>query len=163
MKNKLLYISALVLMMSNFLFAQGSTPPVNANCEGAIFIAPSASECNSTVVSFENMNVFNGCYGEAELWYKTVVPESGVLVIVTDIEGTSSSNDPAITIYQGPCGSLGEPVIDCQEGLARATFQNVGDTILITIANLLDNMTTMCIFEPTINTSISKHHSQTQA
>lgn len=121
------------------------TPPVNDECVNAISISCSTI-CNFTSATLLGATISSnlpmpGCSGSSsmirDVWFKTVVPASGKLIVDTRHQETT---DAGMAVYRGTCGALTNMVCDdntSPDGLmplvARYTGLTPGETVYIRV------------------------------
>jgi hypothetical protein len=110
------YLTYAIYKINNDDPCSAQTLNVSAACSFQLFSNEGAS--NSAVANPGNCDGIGGDgYTGGDVWFKTIVPASGNIVINTDTESSSASNLEwafriGIAVYSGPCGALAK--INCQ-------------------------------------------------
>ena len=113
----------MLFLAANFVNAQ------NNNCSGAITLTVGstfiAGAITSTNVGATTDGTVPSCSsdGAENVWFKVVVPTSGMLIIETREASGSLFDDSVLTVYNGTCGTLTE--IACNDDTNSSTFSQV--------------------------------------
>ena len=142
-------------------------PPVNDDCSGAKFIATNSTyipttQSNAGATASTGMPTACGTSPYNDVWFKTVVPASGKMIVKTDNSDYSISN-LGLAVYKGsnctlsaylkcsPCSTTsGFPVISITTGVTP------GDTLYVRAwTNTTDGNFKLGIYEPLPNDECS--------
>lgn len=127
-----------------FLFAALFVKAQNDNCSeatslttGTNFVSGAVSSSNIGATTDGNLPSCNADAVE-NIWFKVVVPASGVITIETREVSGSSFDDSVLTVYSGSCGSLAEIACDDDSGqdnfsLISLTGQTPGTVLYISV------------------------------
>jgi hypothetical protein len=96
--------------------ASSPTPPANDNCSGAISLTV-GSTCTYTTYTNANATASSGIpapgcasYSGGDVWFKAVVPATGILTVDTQ---SGVITDGGMAFYTGTCGSL--TLLECDD------------------------------------------------
>ncbi|THD31473.1 T9SS type A sorting domain-containing protein [uncultured Flavobacterium sp.] len=147
-------------------------PPVNDECANAITLTPTTTYAggavNSNVAGATNSpeTIPESACGEAgaDVWFKTVIPADGNLIIETGDPTTSGNSgfDSTITVYSGNCDTL--EFIECNDegdvelGYSKInlTGRTAGETIYIRVWEYVNNefaQFSISAWSPTLGTT----------
>ena len=109
-----------------------ATKPLNDDCTNANLLTVGQAFADNAIVT---TNVGSTASGETptpscsnfgggqDVWYAVIVPTSGHVIVETDVDGTSSLSDTAMTLYSGDCGSLVEE--NCNDDGGNGLFSKI--------------------------------------
>ncbi len=115
-------------------------PPANDDCAAAIPLTPGGVFADNpvtgtTLAATTSTVVLPACptivpTGNADVWYRVVVPASGSLTIETQTTPTNSLTDTVIVAFSGTCGSLAP--IGCDDDGGPAGVNNFMSILSLT-------------------------------